>query len=329
MVFLSVAVLATFTVALALHGVGRVVPVPQQVDWASIIAEKGSSDSIDGRSLSSSLTGGAEPVANRFPVPAVLRRSDRYVEVDIGQKPPSPVVDLLPRVGIAVSALDTPILMYHHVGPLPSNPDAIRRGLTVSQGDFAAQVRLLATSGFQSISLLDLMLAFRGYKQLPPKPVIITFDDGYDDNYRYALPILKENGMKATFFIVTDLVGKTEYLTWQQITEMAGEGMSMQAHGVSHIDLSVLPPSQVLYQITESRRAIEAHTGRRVRFYAYPSGKFNDGVVAALKENGYLAAASTLYGTDHRASEPFILKRVRVQGGESLQSFARKLKIAK
>jgi len=223
-------------------------------------------------------------------------------------------------------SLFIPILMYHHIGELPPGADAVRRDLTVSAASFEAQMGLLSQEGYETISLDDLFAAFEGIRQLPPKPIILTFDDGYKDNFEYAYPILKKYGFTGTFFIITSLVGSSDYLKWEEAADMAKGGMAIEAHGHTHDDLTLLSYEGVVQQVVEATTAIRSHLNIVSRFYCYPSGKSNQAVVEILRERGYLAAVSTRYGCLQHREDLFQLHRVRIRGSDDLSTFARKLK---
>jgi len=223
------------------------------------------------------------------------------------------------------SSLAVPILMYHHIGALPSNADAVRRDLTVSAENFEAQMALLTQKGYTTTSLEDLVAAFEGTRQLPPKPIILTFDDGYKDNFDYAYPVLKKYGFKGTFFIVTSLVGAKGYLTWDDIGEMAKDRMFIEAHGSTHVDLTLLSNDGIAQQVTQATESLQSHLNVTPRVYCYPAGKFNQTVINILREKGYRAAVSTRYGCVHYPDDLFQLRRVRISGSDSLSTFNSKI----
>ena len=215
--------------------------------------------------------------------------------------------------------------MYHHIGELPPNADTIRLDLTISAENFGAQMAPLFQKGYETISIEDLVAAFEGTRQLPPKPIILTFDDGYKDNFEYAYPILRKYSLKGTFFIITSLVGTKGYLTWDDIVEMAKSGMYIGAHGSTHADLSVLSYDGVVKQVTEATQSLQAHINVIPLVYCYPAGKFNQTVINILREQGYRAALSTRYGCVHNRENLFQLRRIRICGSDSLSTFSSKI----
>ena len=273
---------------------------------------------------SSIIHGDADPADPPPPESAALVSFDLAFDLRTAQPPAEPAPrqrgPLTPRV-----SAELPILMYHHVGHLPERPDATRRDLTVSPASFENQLKYLAEIGAKTVDLGHLMDHLDGREELPPRAVALTFDDGYADNYDYAFPLLQKHDMIGTFFITTDFVGRPGYMTWPQLQEMAGAGMSIQAHSANHADLTALPPPQLTRQLVEPKRLLEERLGRPVRFLAYPAGKHNRAVIVATHRAGYEAAVTVNHGTLQIAEGPYELRRVRARGGDSVEQLAARL----
>ncbi|MFO7633320.1 MAG: polysaccharide deacetylase family protein, partial [Caldilinea sp.] len=133
-----------------------------------------------------------------------------------------------------------PILMYHYLGTPPADADIYRRDLSVPPERFAAHLDRMLTEGYTTVSLYQVIDALQRNAPLPDKPVVITFDDGYRDNYENAFPLLKERALQATIFVVTDFMDEERpaYLTWDMAREMATAGISIESHGRNHIGLA-------------------------------------------------------------------------------------------
>lgn len=240
----------------------------------------------------------------------------------VAAPPPPPTLPPAPRATpAAADQAHVPIIMYHHIGEPPPGADPIRLDLTVRTAEFAEQLDWLAKNGYETISLDDLLQSMAQRASLPRRPIILTFDDGYDDNYTIAYPMLKKHGFSATFFIITDVVGHREYMSWEQIVDMSKNGMSIQSHSRTHIDQEVAGPEDNAWQIAGSRAKLEEKVGRPVRYFCYPAGRYGPQTIAALQASGYLAAVTTRYGATQRAAAPFELPRVRIHGGWGLQAF--------
>lgn len=234
---------------------------------------------------------------------------------------PAAIIELLPD-GVLREAT-VPILMYHHVGEPPPAADAIRLDLTVLPSQFEAQLAYLSEEGYQTIHLSDLIMHLQMGRRLPPKPIVITFDDGYHDTYTNAYPLLKEYGFVATFFIITLLAdeGREEYLSWEEIKALHAAGMEIGSHTYTHPDLRGQPYDYVVWQILGSKEAIEARTKEPVRLFAHPSGKYDQQVVEVLKSTGFWGAVAINQGAHQSSEQVFELQRIRVRGGYNMYDF--------
>jgi peptidoglycan/xylan/chitin deacetylase (PgdA/CDA1 family) len=218
-----------------------------------------------------------------------------------------------------------PILMYHYVSVPPEDADRYRLDLSVTPDQFAAQLAWLRDNGYTTISLDDLYLALVYGSPLPPRPVILTFDDGYTDAYDHAFRLLRQQRMKGTFFVVTDWIDaqRPGYLTWAQAREMAGAGMAIQSHSRSHPDLTNgCDYDCLVFQILGSVETIEAEIGVRPRFFCFPSGRYDAAVLDILPQIGIIGAVTTRPGTLHTNDHLLDLKRVRIRGTTTLEDFA-------
>lgn len=228
-----------------------------------------------------------------------------------------------------------PILMYHKVNP---DPGTGGYGLRVHPRNFEKQMSYLLKSGFTAISLTDLADHYEKGSPLPPRPVVITLDDGYMDNYTYAYPILKKHGMTATVFVVAGTVGginefdynegrqpKNKMADWTQLKEMAGGGITIGSHTVRHPHLGDINPEEVKTEIVDSKMILEKELNRPVEVFCYPYGSYNETTAALVKESGFRAAVTTSQGLGRFDREPFELKRIRISGDYNLDRFAGEL----
>ncbi len=220
-----------------------------------------------------------------------------------------------------------PIMMYHHIAVPPENADAIRIGLSVTPSSFAAQLDYLGRHGYQTITLSRYVEWTNATRlgqptaPLPANPIVLTFDDGYDDIYTNAIPLLEQHGMVGTFFIISGKVGWQGYLTWPQLQAMSAAGMDIESHSVSHINLDSLDPARLDYELQEAKSQLETHIGKPVMIICYPAGHYNWAVEQAAQRAGYVAATTTRYGWSYPTSPLLELPRVRVAGGEALAGF--------
>jgi peptidoglycan/xylan/chitin deacetylase (PgdA/CDA1 family) len=239
----------------------------------------------------------------------------------------TPLPTPLPTPDGKLRSVRVPILMYHYISVPPWGSDRYRLDLSVTPENFDRQMAWLAENGYITITLQDLLYHLTRGWPLPEKTVVLTFDDGYQDAYESAFPILQKYGFVGTFFIITDRItyGDPNYATWEQVIEMHQAGMDIQSHTRTHPDLRGLTEAQLLWQIRGSKEAIEARMDQEVRFFCYPSGKYDANAIQALQQYGYWAAVTTEYGATHTNNDLFTLKRIRMRGFDTLDSFVAKV----
>lgn len=212
-----------------------------------------------------------------------------------------------------------PVLMYHSIS-FEKNND-----LRVPKEKFDAQMKYLKENGFHSITMAELYEAINNGKQVPPKPIVITFDDGYVDNYTDAYPILMKYEFKGTIFVITDIVGKGGYINASQIQEMHDNGIDLESHTVYHEELDLLPYDKQLNTLKRSKEYLETALNKKVISVAYPFGKYNSNTIKAAKEAGYMLAFTTQPGFSRRSNGMFTLARVRINASDTTSSFAAKI----
>ncbi len=234
--------------------------------------------------------------------------------------------ELLDRGPVPRNSLLLPILMYHHVRPIDfKTSNRFVSELTLPPAEFEQELRYLKNRGIATVSMEDLYRYFQGEEDLPAHAVVLSFDDGYLDNYQYALPLLRQFGAKGTFFIATGFTGQKDYMTWADLKEMVAAGMEIGDHTISHVDLRIVSPAVREKELTQSKRTLEEKLGVAVRALSYPGGAFNAGVIAAATNAGYVSAVTTRYGALHSRSKIMELSRVRISGRDTLPSFRWKI----
>lgn len=250
-----------------------------------------------------------------------------FPRVDTGRADTGPgqqtVVE--PPPGDAIPAGHVPILMYHYIRVNPNPRDAAGKVLSVTPDNFATQMQWAHDHGFRSISLGDLYTAIAEGRKLDRKTMALTFDDGYDDFYTAAWPILKKNGFEATAYIVGGFVGRPGYMTWEQVVELDAAGIDIGAHSLTHPDLTKETAAVVQAQIAGSKSMIEEHLGHPVLDFCYPSGRFNAAVVNQVRQAGFRDATSTVPGVFESIATADYWPRVRVEGADTLATFTNKL----
>ena len=215
-----------------------------------------------------------------------------------------------------------PILTYHYIGNNPNPEDKLRYSLSVTPDNFEAQMQYISQNGYTTINLDTLYSSLKGAFPLPPKPIILTFDDGYMDFYYNAYPILKKYNLSATSFIPTGLMNQGYYLNWDQIKEMDKSGLiKFEAHSVYHSDLSSLPDDQLKYELSESKEVLETNLGKPVNFIAYPYGISDPQVWKATQDAGYLGSVGTWYGNIISEGVLFDMPRIKIDGLYTFETF--------
>ena len=265
-----------------------------------------------------------------FPYPELLEASGRNALVETAAPTPTATPMLFPPSDGVTRTLRVPILMYHYVSTPPDRNDALRKDLSVPPQYFAEQLAYLRDQGYTSISLDDLALALTAGHPLPPRPIILTFDDGHRDHYECAYPILKAFGFTGTFFVLTYFIDqkRPEYLSWDHVKEMNAAGMHIESHAYTHVDLRKRDADYLVWQMLGSKEAIEERTGRPVRFFCYPAGHYDDLAIRVLDSAHYWGAATIVQGVEQRSDRLFELQRIRVRGRYRLSQFAALLETA-
>ena len=211
--------------------------------------------------------------------------------------------------------LYVPVLMYHSVSDTPvGTPE-----LSVTRKSFDDQMSYLASNGYTPINIDDIADCSH-YK----KPIVITFDDGYVDNFACAYPILKKYNIKATIFMVTKYIGLGGFLSKDQIVKM-GDMVSFQSHTVDHVRLDMYNLNQVDYECRESQKVLRGITGKPVYAISYPNGMFTAAILR-IAAKYYDFAVTTLPGKDTRNSNKMQLRRIAVSRDATLSDFTRSLK---
>jgi peptidoglycan/xylan/chitin deacetylase (PgdA/CDA1 family) len=217
-----------------------------------------------------------------------------------------------------------PILMYHSISDNLFGKSHPYFQINTSVEVFAHQMRWLRNHDYRTVDLPELIEKFDRREKLP-KTVVITFDDGYRDFLDGAMPVLKQCGFSATIFLATDRIQDTparlngaEYLTWQDVRELHGQGIQFGSHTVSHPDMRSLGPEQIEYELGYSKELIEHKLGDSVTSFAYPFAfpeedlDFTRFLLDVLENHGFQSGVTTILGRASRKSSPYFLPRLPV-----------------
>lgn len=223
--------------------------------------------------------------------------------------------------------LSVPVLLYHHTEP---QTDAIAKGqtsLNVDSAVFDGQMAYLAANGYTTLSADQLVNAILSHQQVPAKSVVVTLDDGYLDNYNFAFQSFKKYHVTANLMIPTGLLGANSgtntYYTWDNLKEMVGSGLIFAYnHTWSHFAMAAGPKEKDTYEITTAQQQLQQNLGKASPIFVYPygSGQTLGWVQSLLKQNGYIAAFSTLPGTYQCEGNLYALPRIHI-GNAPLSSY--------
>jgi peptidoglycan/xylan/chitin deacetylase (PgdA/CDA1 family) len=214
-----------------------------------------------------------------------------------------------------------PILMYHVIedysGPyeqLYTSPQILRK-----------QLAFLKEQGFSAVTVHEALNHWKKDTPLPAKPIILTFDDGYRSVYTEAFPLLKEYGFRATLYLHTAKINTPGGLTTEMTKEMAGYGLEIGSHSLTHPDLTKISPAKLRNEIRLSKKQLEELTGQEVTTFCYPAGRYNSRVREEVMKAGYLGAVTTRYGPATNRENLYSLSRIRINKSDLLQGFINKL----
>ncbi len=208
-----------------------------------------------------------------------------------------------------------PILYYHAVS------DSVfgLAELFVSPKEFDKQMKYLKDSNYTSISFKDID-HFKDFAN----PVIITFDDGYENNYQYAYPILKKYNLKATIFVCSGFIGGSTILKKSQMLEMT-DLINFESHTITHPDLTKLDQKQLEHEIIDSKKAIEAITNKEVTGFCYPTGFYNQASLNIIKRY-YKYAVLNTRGCYKENDDKYLIKRLYISRDFDIIKFVDRLK---
>lgn len=202
-----------------------------------------------------------------------------------------------------------PVLMYHSINENSTN------SLIIKPEEFAAEMKWLNDQGYTPLSLDELYGILTTGKNCPDKPVVITFDDGYRDNYDNAYPILKKYGFKATIFVITKYIDQPDCLTTENIKEMFNNNIDFESHTDTHSELSTLNYAAQLKELVTSRYKLSALLGKGTEYLCYPSGKYNNDTIKADAEAGYKMSFTTKPGFANKSYGLETIPRIRMYPG--------------
>jgi peptidoglycan/xylan/chitin deacetylase (PgdA/CDA1 family) len=266
------------------------------------------------------ISGGGEDSKSPAPV------SKKAVSSSAGGPAPKPSLVAQPT-GPEMSSDDArnakvPILMYHSISVPPKG--ASLGELFLPTANFKEQMAYLSDQGYEAVTLDQLWSAWQGKGPLPEKPIVLSFDDGYETQYAHAAPVLKQLGWPGVLNLKLLSLEQGE-MTPKMVNSMIGDGWEVDSHTINHLDVSTLSGTQLQHEVGDSRTMLQKQFGIPVNFFCYPAGKFDPASIAAVKAAGYLGATTVEPGAASPDDNPYELPRVRIEGSDSLDAFKQKL----
>jgi peptidoglycan/xylan/chitin deacetylase (PgdA/CDA1 family) len=220
------------------------------------------------------------------------------------------------------------ILMYHQVGDFPAMQT--HRATYCDYRRFGTQMRYLKLAGYTVLSMTEALQCVKGDRPIPPRAVVLTFDDAYENFYEYALPLLQLHGFPATVYAISGMLGQSAtwlaedghaappLMTGARLRELRSARIEIGSHSVSHIRLAGQSPDVVRAQVAQSKAALEDVLGTSVDHFCYPYGSHDLHAVQAVAEAGYLTGTTCERAPATLADDPLTLPRKAVAWGDSL-----------
>lgn len=212
-----------------------------------------------------------------------------------------------------------PVIMYHSVKYEKDNP------VRIPKENFESQMKYLKDNGYTTLSLDELYDFFEKNVPVPKKSVVLTFDDGYKDNYENAYPILKKYGFKATIFVITNCIGTGEYLTSDELKELQQNGIDIESHTVNHEALNEISYDKQLETLKGSKESLEKLLNKKIKYIAYPYGKYNENTIKAAKATSYKLAVTTNGKWADKSDGIYTLDRVFISGFHDMNTFKKRI----
>jgi peptidoglycan/xylan/chitin deacetylase (PgdA/CDA1 family) len=205
------------------------------------------------------------------------------------------------------------ILVYHHINQFAPLGSRNLRRLTVTTEILDQQMKYLQDNDYHVVTFSDLADYLSHGGELPSRPIIISFDDGWQNQFVHALPVLEKYHYRATFFIVTDKVGQRGFFSWPQLRSMLSEGMRIGSHSLSHPNLlKVRDANQLRDQIYRSKEILESQLNTKIDEFAYPYGAYDSTIAELVREAGYKAARACCHGPAKLQTDVYKLRALMV-----------------
>jgi len=241
-----------------------------------------------------------------------------FINCDHSNSQEQPIQKTPAQIEKTIAGLDEPdshipILCYHQVRDWKSNDSKNARTYILPVDAFKEQMKWLHDRGYHTILPDQLIAYIEKGTALPPHPVMLTFDDAIQSQYINALPELNKAGFKAVFFIMTVVLNHNEYMSKDEVEELAKQGHVIGCHTWDHRPVTLYNESDWMTELEKPTAELEKITGKPIKYFAYPYGTWDDAAISRLEKNGYTAAFQ-LWGKGDQPSPLYTIKRQLVSG---------------
>ena len=230
------------------------------------------------------------------------------------------------NLNLSEGQIPIPILLYHFVGrdALESAGQSTTR-YNVTAADFDMQLALLHRLGYQTVTISEVADAISGTLTLPARPIAITVDDGWVEQYTHIFPALKKYEMRATFYIPGTYPVGGRFVTWEQLKAMSDAGMEIGSHTHKHVDLAAQSAETAWRELTLSKKTLEEKLGITVYSVSYPFGTYSSSVIQLTQKAGYRAAVALGPTPKQSMASLYRLNRIEIFGTRDLIDFVQNL----
>lgn len=222
------------------------------------------------------------------------------------------------------------ILLYHSIKDTPKIKDPLR--ITVPLRLFESQISYLLSSGYKILSITEVLDYLCGNKPITGREIALTFDDGFEDNFDVAFNILKKNGITAAYFLTCNYLESLcgERISWEKASKLISINITIGSHAINHINLGEISQNKekLFEEIIVSKRLLQEKLKIPIEYFAYPFGSwgsYNSITEELLREGGYKAAFTNVFGSNKKGDNIFELKRTRITWDDTLFKFKMKL----
>ena len=254
---------------------------------------------------------GFAPTANIASFAGEVTAPAKSIETSVSEA--EPPAASIPSASVILARKQVPILCYHQIRDWKPTDSKVSRTYIVPPAAFAAQMRMLADSGYHTISPDQLYSYLISGTRLPVKPILLSFDDTDLDQYTVAFPEMKKYGFKGVFFIMTVSLGRPHYMSRDQVRYLSDEGNTIGSHTWDHHNVKKYEGNDWIIQLDKPTRQLEQITGKSIRYFAYPFGLWNTAAFPELKKRGFVAAFQLNEKPDQK--DPlYCIRRIIVPG---------------